>query len=182
MPSLGDLMYALAEWLRTTPLVELALWLSEQPLSMAISGNFWVIPTLQSIHILALAASFGSILMLGLRVLGWAGGSRTVGQAVRRYMPWVWWAFLILLLTGLGMIIGEPDRELLNPVFWTKVVLVLLTVLLTFWFQASVRRGDLDSAEVAHDGRIAVRLGAVGIILLWCTVMVAGRWIAYAPV
>jgi hypothetical protein len=181
MPSLGDLMYAFAEWLRTTQLVELALWLSEQPVSMAISGNFWVIPTLQSIHILALAGAFGSILMLNLRVLGWAGGSRTVGQAVRRYMPWVWWALLILLLTGIGMIVGEPDRELLNPVFWTKVVLVVVTVLLTFWFQTAVRR-DVDSWEVAPDGRTALRFGAVALIFLWCVVMFAGRWIAYAPV
>jgi hypothetical protein len=177
MPSLGDLLFALAEWLRTTPLVELALWLSEQPLSMAISGNFWVIPTLQSIHILALAGAFGSMLMLSLRVLGWAGGSHTVSEAVQRYMPWVWWGFLVLLLTGLGMIIGEPDRELLNPVFWTKVVLVLFTVLVTLAYQARLRR-----KTESWDGKGAIRLAAFGMILLWCTVMVAGRWIAYAPV
>jgi len=48
-------------------------------------------------------------------------------------------------------------------------------------FQASVR-ARIAQWEVSHDGRVAVRFGAAAIIVLWCMIMVAGRWIAYAPV
>lgn len=178
---IGDLLYALTEWLRTTQLVELALWISNQPLSLTIGTNFWVIPILQTIHILAIATAFGSALMINLRILGLTGTSRTLSQTVHRFLPWIWWALLTLVLTGIGMIIGEPVRELINPVFWIKMALILLTILVTLGFQAIARR-NMARWDVSLDGRIALRTGAVGVILLWCTVMVAGRWIAYAPV
>ncbi|MDB5663054.1 MAG: hypothetical protein JWM38_65 [Sphingomonas bacterium] len=181
MPALGDLLYALTEWLRTTPLIELSLWISNLPVSLIIQRNFWAIPTIQTLHILAIAAAFGSVLMINLRILGIAGRGRTMTETARRYLPWIWWSLLVLVVTGFGMIIGEPVRELINPVFWIKMVLVIAMILASIGFQATVRR-NMAQWEVTHDGRVAVRVGAVAIILLWCAIMVAGRWIAYAPV
>ena len=90
-------------------------------------------------------------------------------------------ALALLVLTGIGMVIGEPVRELINPVFWIKMGLIVFMILVSVAFQASVR-ARIASWEVSHDGRVAVRTGAVAIIVLWCMIMVAGRWIAYAPV
>jgi hypothetical protein len=181
MPSFGDLLYAFTEWLRTTQLVELSLWISNTPLSLMIQENFWAIPTIQTIHILAIAGLFGSALMMNLRVLGLTGGGRTIAETAGRYMPWVWWGLLFLVVTGILMVIGEPVRELINPVFWIKMVLVLLAVLLTLGFHRGLRRA-MAEGEAMREVGVGMRVGAAGIILLWCTIMVAGRWIAYAPV
>ena len=181
MPGINDRLYEFTEWLRTTPLVELSLGISNWKLSIAIGSHFWVIPIIQTLHILAIAAAFGSVLMINFRILGIAGQGRTMTQTVRRYLPWIWWALLVLVVTGLGMIVGEPVRELVNPIFWIKMALIIVMVLLSIGFQASVRR-NMASWETTHDGRVVVRIGAAGIILLWCAIMVAGRWIAYAPV
>jgi magnesium-transporting ATPase (P-type) len=178
---MGDLLYAFTEWLRTTQLTELALAISNHPLSIWIGSHFWAIPIIQTLHILAIAAAFGSVVMINLRILGLSGKRSTMTQISRRYLPWIWWALLVLVLTGIGMVIGEPVRELINPVFWVKMVLVIGVVLVSLWFQATVRR-NMARWEVTHDGRVAIRISAVGIILLWCMVMFAGRWIAYAPV
>jgi hypothetical protein len=181
MPSIGDLLYELTEWLRTTPLVELSLWITETRLSLMIQNNFWAIPIIQTVHILAIAATFGSVLMMNLRILGLAGSGRTMTQTVRRYLPWIWWGLLLLVITGILMIIGEPVRELINPIFWIKMVLVVSGVLLSLWFQRAVHR-NMAEWEASSGGRRAIRAGAATLILLWCTIMVAGRWIAYAPV
>jgi hypothetical protein len=178
---MGDLLYAFTEWLRTTQLTELALAISNHPLSMWIGSHFWAIPIIQTLHILAIAAAFGSVVMINLRILGLSGKRSTMSQVSRRYLPWIWWGLLVLVLTGIGMVIGEPVRELINPVFWVKMVLVVGVILVSLWFQATVRR-NVARWEVTHDGRVAIRVGAVGVILLWCMVMFAGRWIAYAPV
>ena len=182
MPALGlgDVIFQLGHWLRTTPLNQLALDIQKQPLSALIDKNFWVIPTAQSIHILAIAAVFGSVVMINLRILGVAGMGRTMSQTARRYLPWVWWGLLTLLLTGCVMIIGEPIREFTNPVFWAKMILIIGAALISLWFQGSVRR-NVARWELTHSGRVFIRVGAVGIIGLWCVIMVAGRWIAYAP-
>lgn len=181
MFSLGDQLYAFTEWLRTTSLVEASLWMSEQPLSLLIQTNFWVIPIVQTIHILSLAALFGSSIMMNLRVLGLTGGERTIVQTGQRYLPWVWGGLLTLLISGSILILGEPIRELINPVFWIKMALVLLAVFATLRFQASVRRNAAtwDSGQGASR---AIRAGAIGMIIFWCVIVVAGRWIAYAPV
>lgn len=179
--SIGDLLYSFTEWLRTTQLTELSLWISNTPASLWIGTHFWAIPIMQVIHILAIAAAFGSVLMINLRILKLVGGSRTMTQTVRRYLPWTWWSLVFLVISGFGMIVGEPVRELVNPVFWIKVGLIIFMVLVSLGFQSTVRR-NMAQWEVTHDGRMAFRFGAAGLIVLWCAIMVAGRWIAYAPV
>ena len=181
MPSIGDLLYAFTEWLRSTQLTELALGISNTSLSAWIGSHFWAIPIIQTLHILAIAAAFGSVLMINLRILGVTGGTRTLTDTARRYIPWIWVALVVLVLTGIGMVIGEPVRELINPVFWIKMGLIVFMIVVSLGFQASVR-GRIAHWEVSRDGMAAVRIGAALIIVLWCMIMVAGRWIAYAPV
>jgi hypothetical protein len=178
--SLGDLVFALGQWLRTTQMTELSLWIQTLPLSKFIDRNFWVIPTIQSIHILAIAATFGSVVMINLRIFQLAGQGRTLDQTVRRFLPWVWWGLATLLVTGFGMVVGEPVRELTNPVFWTKMILIIVAALVSLWFQGSVRR-NAARWELSLEGRAAVRAGAASVIGLWLLIILAGRWIAYAP-
>ena len=175
-----DHLFNWTQWLRTTRVTELAIWISQTRLSVWIDTHFWAVPLLQITHILAIAAAFGSIVMMNLRILGLAGLSRTMSQTARRYLPWVWWALPVLILTGLGMILSDTVRNLVNAIFWIKMALVVAMILVSLWFQASVGR-RMAGWETTHDGRVAIRFGAVGIILLWCAIMVAGRWIAYVP-
>ena len=77
MASLGDIVFALGQWLRTTPLTELALGVQKTWLSNQIVSHFWTVPTIQTIHILAIAAVFGSVVMVNLRIFQLAGRSRT---------------------------------------------------------------------------------------------------------
>ena len=179
--SISDLLFAFTEWLRTTPIVNLSLWISETKASLWIGNHFWAIPNMQNIHILSIAGSFGSVLMIDMRILGYTGKGRTMSQTIRRYMPWIWWCLLLLIVSGIGMIVGEPVRELVNPIFWIKMGLVLFAILVSAGFHASVHR-NMARWEMSHDGRVAVRIGAVAVILLWFAIIFCGRWIAYAPV
>jgi uncharacterized membrane protein SirB2 len=177
---LGDLIFALGQWLRTTPLTGLALGVQKTWLSNAIVSHFWCVPAIQSIHILAIAAVFGSVVMINLRIFQLAGRSRTMTQTVRRYLPWVWWGLLVLLITGIGMVFSDPVRNLTNPVFFTKMFLILIAIAVSLWFQSSVRR-NVARWELTHEGRVLIRTGAGAVIALWCLIMLCGRWIAYAP-
>ncbi len=177
---LGDIIFALGQWLRTTPLTEIALGIQKTWLSRLIVEHFWVVPSIQTVHILAIAAVFGSVLMINLRILELAGRSRTMTQTARRYLPWVWWGLLVLLITGIGMIFSDPVRNLTQPVFWTKMILVVVASSVSLWFQSSVRR-NVARWELTHEGRVFIRVGASAVIALWCLIMLCGRWIAYAP-
>ena len=49
---------------------DLAEWLQATPISVTIQSVKWVVPLLQSIHILTIGMVFVSSLMIALRVLG----------------------------------------------------------------------------------------------------------------
>ena len=174
---MGDLLFGFTEWIRTTQMVEFALWISDTSLSGWIVTHFWAIPIFQCIHIVAIAASFSSLLMMNARIFGIAGSSGVV-ETSQRYIKVLWWAILVLVLSGILMIVGEPVRELINPIFWIKMLLVTFGILVTIWFHKGIIRGLVKGRDISA----GAKLTAVFLIILWCLIILCGRWIAYAPV
>jgi hypothetical protein len=150
-------------------------WLSNTWLSLRIQDVFWVIPTVQTVHILAIAVVMSSVTMVDLRLLGVAGRSQSLPDVAHRFLPWVWTAIVVLLCTGIILIIGEPGRELLSPVFWLKMSLLACVLLVTAAFQYRVSRGG----EFWERRRVAAWLTAILSLVLWVGIVAAGRWIAY---
>lgn len=180
MTSFLDLMYAFAQWLAKTPLAEGAAWLERTSLNHVINSSMWVAPIVQTTHILAIGVTVASVLMVSLRIYSLAGRSRTLEQTAARYLPWLWTALLVLLLTGLILIIGEPPRELVNPFFWSKMALVVVGGALSLAFQEAVRR-HAGQWELSSGGTAAMKAGAAAVVVLWLLIIIFGRWIAYAP-
>ena len=174
---MGDLLFDFTEWIRGTQLTELALWINDSRLTLWIVERFWVLPIIQVVHILAISASFASILMINARMFGIAGSS-SMADTSRRYIRVLWWSLVVLLITGLLMIITEPIRELINSVFWIKMVLVVFGVLITIWFH----KGVLKHVAAGRDIVATDKATGVFLVILWCVIMLCGRWIAYAPV
>jgi hypothetical protein len=146
--------------------------------SLTIQSNEWVIPTVQSIHILAIAIVMASIAMLNLRLAGFIGHQQSVQQMARRFLPWVWWALPVLLFTGSIMITGEPDRELLNRFFWYKMTMLVTVVLLTIPLQRLLE--DRPFRALPATKRAVIRGLALVSLMLWLAIIFCGRWIAYA--
>jgi uncharacterized protein DUF6644 len=159
-------------------LTELSKWLAATPLSRTIQTAGWIIPTLQTIHILGVAVLFSSAILVDLRVLRLMQRHVPLPEVARRFLPVTWPVVMILLFTGSLLIIGEPRRSLLNSTFYLKMALLVVAVLLTAGLQWS-----FASAAAARDsGRarlIAGQVVAIASILVWCGVLFAGRWIAY---
>lgn len=139
-----------------------AEWLAQTAPSLAIQNHEWVIPTVQSVHILAICAFVGSVLMIDLRILEWGWRDQTLSETQDRFGPWAWWALAVLLVTGLLMIVGEPPRELLAVSFWIKMALVGSTLTL----QMTLIRRPFPPLAAAT-------------FLLWLGAIVLGRLIAY---
>jgi hypothetical protein len=176
-----ELLFEITDWLRTTVLLDFAFWLSETPVSLFMVENFWNVPIAQVIHIAGIGAAFASLLMLTLRVNEKAGMGLSVAATSARYLPWVWWSLLAILLSGLLMITAEPIRNMVNAVYWIKMIALLIAVALTLGFQKSVK----TKAMAVGDGFVAssgTRTTGVVLIVLWCFIMLCGRWIAYVPV
>ena len=154
-------------------------WLAQTNASMTIQQQLWIIPLVQTIHILAIAVVLSSVGMIDLKILGLAGGNQTMTETARRFTPWIWTGLAVLLLSGLILIVGEPVRELGVSVFWVKMGLLLVAVASTAAFQLSLRR-RVAFWEECEQTRWLINAFAITVFAVWCAIAVAGRWIAYA--
>jgi uncharacterized membrane protein SirB2 len=152
-------------------------WLAATSLSHTIQTVTWIIPTLQTIHILCVAIVFSSAVLVDLRIFRLFERDEPLREVTRRFLPPIWPVLLILLVTGSLLIIGEPRRSLVNTTFYLKMALLLVAILLT----ATLQRMVLASPGVFEDRsrQMAGRALATVSILVWCGILFAGRWIAY---
>ena len=160
-------------------LVALAEWLANTPLSLQIQTVSWVVPLVQTVHILAIAVVLSSVGMITLRILGLAGRRTTIVDTARRYVPWIWGALVVLLMTGALLVIGEPGRSLTNITFQWKMGLLVLGILIVAAFRTTVVR-SAPFWELGPAHRPAARILAVSVVALFMAIAVLGRWIAYA--
>lgn len=164
--------------MRTRALHEFCSWLEQTPMSQTIQTVSWIVPTVQTIHILAIAAVMSSVLMLSLRLMGVVGRDQLVRPYSARYLPVIWWSLPVLLVSGAIMIVGEPVRSLESPIFQLKVLLIIAVFALTLVYQVTLRRNAAYWTE-APGGRAASVMLAVVALVLWICIVFAGRWIAY---
>ena len=157
---------------------QFALWLSQTSLSQAIQVNAWVIPTVQSIHIVAIGIVLSSVFMIDLRILGWAGRDQSLTETTSRFGPWLTAALCVLLVTGILMVLGEPARQLLAFSFWSKMCLVAIGTTAALLFQRSLRHHG-PHWETSLVNRAGVKSLAVLTLLIWVSVVFLGRFIAY---
>lgn len=161
-------------------MVDFLIELGQSPLSLAMATSPWVVPTMQSIHIMSIAVIFISVLVTALRVMGvtWSGVS--VRSTAGRFAPWAWAALAILALTGIVLILAEPLREIMAISFWIKMILLAIAIVISVRFLRAVRS---DEAYAAVDGEAdpALRRNAMVTIAIWVAIIFMGRFIAYDP-
>lgn len=150
-------------------------WLSTTGLSQVIQLNMWAIPSIQTVHILALSVLFASALLVALRFLGRGLATESLKALVARFTRIIWVLLVVLAISGILLIIAEPHRTVTNTVFYAKMIMLALVSALTLWL-ASAARKEPPQVSGLH------RTAAVLTLLLWMGIMFAGRFIAYNEV
>jgi len=156
-----------------------AAWLSDTALSHLLQNVDWLVPGIQTLHILCVALVISSVAMLTLGAFGLYGREQPPSRRQSRFLPNLRWGLPVLLVTGVLMVIAEPDRALPNPVFQLKMLLLLVSVGVTSLGarRLAVIRGR-DEASLTRD--FWLRMLTLSALLLWITVLISGRWIAYS--
>jgi uncharacterized membrane protein len=156
----------------------LAQSISLTPLSLWIQSTLWVVPWVQTIHIIAIGLLLSSVFMIDMRILNLTGRGQSIAETARRFSPWVWIGFTILLVSGTILVIGEPVRSLLNVFFWTKMGLLAVALISVAFFQVTLRTHP-EMWEETHARRTLTKVLAVAALVVWLGIIFAGRFIAY---
>jgi hypothetical protein len=153
-------------------------WLAATPVSKTLADQPWVVPTSQSIHILAISVVFASAIMINLRLLGVGARGRSVSQLSHTVLPWLWGGLIVLLLTGILQTLVEPVRQFVTPAFWAKMTLIVLVAAMTALYARAVRR-HAARWDHASTRPLQAKLFAIASTLMWLAIIVCGRFIAY---
>lgn len=161
------------EFLNSPKWIDVENW----PISWEIGGTSWF-PFLESIHVIAAAFVVGSILMVDLRLLGFAAVKYSISTLSRELVPWTWGAFVIATITGLGMFITRAASHVVNPAFQWKMVLLALAGINMAYFHFRVYKNITHWDTAAQTpGQLKI-VGGIS-LFLWSGVMLAGRWVGH---
>ena len=147
-------------------------WLSATPFSQRIQITAWAIPGIQTVHIISLAVLFAAALMLSLRIAGRGLATEPLPLLAARFTRAIWILLVLLLISGSLLITAEPGRTITNPVFYAKMIMLVIVIAITLWLSAAAKR-----TSRAPSG-LHVFMAAVSMVL-WIGIMFAGRFIAY---
>ncbi|MFN9212193.1 MAG: hypothetical protein ACK6C0_06325 [Betaproteobacteria bacterium] len=140
------------------------------PLAAAVRTSVWAYPALEVVHIAGLAALFGALLLLDLRVLG-AARALPVDALARLAVPVALAGFAVAAATGLAMLAARATEIATQPPFLVKMGLILMAGANALWFH---RRFSTRAPDAL------ARVQVVASMLLWFATIAAGRCIAYS--
>jgi hypothetical protein len=148
---------------------EMLAALEALPLATTIRTSVWAYPAIETLHIAAFAALFGSLLSFEMRVFGFAR-SIPLAALMRLAVPLALAAFGVAAATGGLMLIARATEIVPHPAFQAKLALIALAAVNAWSFHRRL-------SVVRHD--FVARLQALLSLLLWLGVIAAGRLIAY---
>jgi hypothetical protein len=130
----------------------------------------WVFPVIQSVHLIGLAMLVGSICLVDLRMLG-IGMRQSVGDLAAGLAPWKSLGLIIVIATGPLMFWSDLARYVINPAFLLKMGLLATALASDFTLHYRAVRETTPNAS-------RQKLAAVLSLILWSSVVLAGRAIA----
>jgi hypothetical protein len=150
-------------------------YLENSSIADNIRENDLLFPVIESVHVLAICLVVGSILVVDLRLLGFASTKWPVSRVTRAILPLTWGAFIVAVASGGLMFISNATKYLGNGFFIAKMVLIGVAGLNMVVFHFV---GARDLPKWENDSRLplSARLAGGLSILLWVAVVACGRW------
>ena len=144
----------------------------------AVSGwnDIWAL--VQTIHLAAMTVLVASIAIFDLRLLGLAMNRVPVSRLANRLLPATWVAFAVIVLSGGLMFAAQAPKYCANWIFLAKVFLIFLAGvnMAVFHFTVFRRVSRWDEGAATP---LSAKLAGSFSVLLWASVVVAGRWIGF---
>ncbi|HVJ30797.1 MAG TPA: DUF6644 family protein [Gammaproteobacteria bacterium] len=156
--------------------MDFLVWLEGTFIANAIRTIPWLYPTFETGHYIGLSLLVGGIMLIDLRVLGFARALPL--KSMIGLLPFVWVGFAINVFTGSMLFIYGATNFGPNRAFQLKMAFLVVAGLNALAFDIAVRRsgGNWVAADRAPT---LVKGFATLSLLFWVCVVTTGRWMAY---
>jgi hypothetical protein len=150
-------------------------WCEASAVGEAIRTSPWAFAVIESVHLLALAAIGGAVLVVDLRLLGFGWRQEPLEQIARDAFPWLVGSLIVMLVTGIGLFLSEATKCYYSTPFWVKMISLAVAIVFTFAVRRPVTLADETRMRPAW-----YKLVALLSLALWFSVGAAGRWIGFS--
>ncbi len=145
----------------------LSTWIRETP-------SIFAYPAIITLHTIGMGFLAGGSMAIDLRILGFA--PRMQLAPMRKFFLVLWLALAVNAVSGILLLIAYPTKALTNPVFYLKLVLIAVAVVIL----RRIEREVFDDASVDQRPLATkVRVLAAVSLLSWVATITAGRLLAY---
>jgi hypothetical protein len=154
-------------------------WLYDTPFSAVMRESVWAEPIVETIHVLTLTVFLGFVLLLDLRMLDVTMRRKRVSEMFAVLNPWLFGGFAVMIVTGLLLFSADPVAFYSTLFFKMKMIMLVLAGLNVILFSVTIGR-RMAEWDLAPRTPPAVKLVGIVSLLLWLSIVAAGRGIAYA--
>ena len=138
------------------------------------SGSLLGYPTILFLHTLGLATVAGLNGAIDLRLLG--VGAKVPLSSLTRFFPFIWLAFGLTAVTGVILLIADAEAKLASPVFYVKLVFIVLALVnLNLLKRRVFAHPNVDTLPLTSQARVL----ALSSLVFWVGATTAGRLMAY---
>lgn len=153
----------------TDIIASLLKWAENTPLAAAIRQSTWLYPALEIFHIVGIVIVVGAALMFDLRLLGFSK-KLPVNSLGKHLLTSSKRGLFLVIPSGILLFITDAETLGYDPVFWTKMLLLLIAGLNALTFHRFItQRSSLSGAKIS----------ACISVLVWIAVIACGRLLAY---
>jgi hypothetical protein len=153
------------------------IWLESTPLHEWIVGSpsLFAFPGILALHAIGMGFAAGLSAAIDLRILGIAAAVPL--HEMRRLLPILWAGFWLNAASGVLLLIGYPTKALTNPVFYLKLTLIAVAMVLVS--RITRRLHGSEAQEPAASVPVGLRRMAMVSLGCWAGAVTAGRLLAY---
>lgn len=159
-------MLVIADWLQ---LLEQTSW------AVTIRQSAWLYPFLEIVHITGIVLLVGPAFMFDLRLLGFSKHLPVSGLG-RHLLSWSVRGLLLVIPSGVLLFMTNASTLGYDPVFWAKMILLLLAGGNALFFRQFIFR-SIRNDQVIRPA--AAKVVAVLSLMLWIAIIACGRLLAY---
>ena len=151
------------------------VWLESTALSQWVVGSpsMLAFPGILALHAIGMGVAAGLGAVLDLRILGVARAAPLVEFG--RFRPLLWSGFWLNAVSGVLLLIGYPTKALTNPVFYLKLLLIAVAMVIFVRIDRLIRSGASEAPATAR----TLRRLAITSLVCWGGAITAGRLLAY---
>jgi len=151
-------------------------WIEDSSWAVAIRQSVWMYPVLEIFHIAGIVLLVGPAIMFDLRLLGFAK-KLPVATLAHYLLSWSRRGLLLVIPSGIFLFITNAASLGYDPVFWLKMVLLIVAGLNALLFHRFAFH--LASSPETRAFTIRSKLAGIISIIVWFAVIACGRLLAY---